>query len=263
MLKAILLLKLNSFKAQLQYPASFLTQVLSVALIGFLSILSLLVLLAAFPSIGGWGFYPLGFMLALRQMAHGLHHGLFFSFFGHLWLVRRGEFDRMLVRPLHPILQIMASGLNLSSIGEFLPGAVLLAVTWPHVAVAWTPLNVAYLAVVLLSGAVIEWAVYLFFAGFDFWLGGRAGLLYIPSAFLHPSTLYPAHIYGRALAFTITFVLPYAFIAYYPTLYFFQMDAGPFPAYLAYLAPLVALVTAVVAIAFWSLGLRRYQSTGT
>ena len=169
----------------------------------------------------------------------------------------------MLVRPLHPILQIMASSLNLSSIGEFLPGAVLLAITWPHVAVAWNLLNVVYLVVVLLSGAVIEWAVYLFFAGFDFYLGGRAGLLYIPSAFLSLSTLYPTHIYGRALSFTVTVVLPYAFIAYYPTLHFFRLDAGAFPACFAYLTPVVAVVTAAIAIGFWSLGLRRYQSTGT
>ena len=56
--------------------------------------------------------------------------------------------------------------------------------------------------------------------------------------------------------------VPYAFIAYYPTLYFFQLDAGPF-AFLAYLTPLVAVLTTVVAVVFWSFGLRHYQSTGT
>ena len=112
MLKVILLLKLKSLKAQLQYPVSFITQVASIALIGLLRIPSLLILTSAFPIVGGWNFWDLGFMAALSFMAHGVHHGLFFSFFGHRDMVWRGEFDRLLVRPLSPVWQIMADGLN-------------------------------------------------------------------------------------------------------------------------------------------------------
>ena len=79
MLKAILRLKLASLKAQLEYPANFFMQVASIALIGFLGIPSLLLLTRAFPSIGGWDFDMLGFMVALKQMAGGVHHGLFFG----------------------------------------------------------------------------------------------------------------------------------------------------------------------------------------
>jgi ABC-2 type transport system permease protein len=74
---------------------------------------------------------------------------------------------------------------------------------------------------------------------------------------------YPAHSYGRPLAFFITFVFPFAFMAYFPTLYFFQADVEMFPGMLSYLAPVVAVLSAAVAVAFWSFGLRHYQSTGT
>ena len=263
MLKTILQLKLNSLKAQLEYPANFCMQIASIALIGFLGIPSLLLLTSAFPSIGGWDFYMLGFMAALRHMAGGVHHGFFFSFFHHRELVRNGEFDRMLVRPIHPLLQIMASSLNLSAIGEFLPGLVLFAITCPRVAIEWNLANIAFVVVVVLCGAVIEWAVYLFFSAFDFWLAGAESLHYIPDAFLDSVLYYPAHIYSRALAFTITFVFPYAFIAYYPTLHFFQIDVDMFPGVFAYLTPVVAVVSTAIAVAFWSFGLRHYQSTGT
>jgi ABC-2 type transport system permease protein len=260
--KIILLLKLKSLKAQLQYPANFAMQVVSVGLTGFLGIPTLLLLTSAFPSIGGWDFGKLGFMVALVQMAKGVHHALFMPFWGHLGLVRNGDFDRLLIRPVHPIVQIMASDLSLSAIGEFLPGLILFAITAPKVEVKWGLLNILFLVVVVVSGAIIEWAVYLFFATFDFWLV-HASLLYIPTAFLSSLTLYPMHIYGRALSFVMTFVLPYAFMAYYPTLYFFQLDAGTFPRFFAYLTPLVAAVSTVIAIAVWSVGVRHYQSTGT
>jgi ABC-2 type transport system permease protein len=263
MLKTILRLKFKSLQAQLEYPANVVMQVVSIALIGLLGIPSLLLLTTAFPSLGGWDFYMLGFMAGLRQMAQGVHHGLFFSFYHHRDMVRSGEFDRMLVRPVHPLFQIMASSLDLSAIGEFAPGLVLLVLTAPRVAIAWDAANIAFLAIVVLGGAVIEWAVYLFFSAFDFWLEEAESLHYIPDAFLESVLYYPAHIYSRALVFTITFVFPYAFMAYYPTLYFFRLDVEMFPGVFAYLTPVVAVVSTAIAVAFWSFGLRHYQSTGT
>jgi len=265
MLKTILYLKLKSLQAQLEYPASFLMKVASIALIGLLGIPSLLLLTRAFPSVGGWDFYMLGFMIALKQMAGGVHHAFFFSFYHHRELIRTGEFDRMLVRPIHPLLQIMASSLDLSAIGEFLPGLVLLVITCPRTAIEWNLANVTFLVVVVLSGAVIEWSVYLFFTALDFWVEEEESLGSLPDTTFRESALmyYPVHIYSRALAFAITFVFPYAFIAYYPTLHFFQLDVERFPRFFAYLTPLVALVSTVIAVAFWSFGLRHYQSTGT
>ncbi|MBN1877139.1 MAG: ABC-2 family transporter protein [Anaerolineae bacterium] len=262
MLKIILLLKFKSLKAQLQYPVSFLTQVISVSLIGFLRIPALLILTYTFPTVGGWDFWRLGFMAALGRMAHGVHHALFFSFFSHREMVHRGEFDRLLVRPVPPVFQIMASSLNLSALGEFIPGLVLLLITAPQARVAWTPLNLLYLIIVVLSGAVIEWAVNLFFMTFDFWLE-QATLLWLPDIFLGQSDLYPIHIYGDVLSFILTFVFPYAFIAYYPTHHFFQLEGELLWRGFAYLTPVVATGMVVISLAFWTIGLRRYQSTGT
>ena len=261
MLKVIFLLKLKSLKAQLQYPTSFIVQIFSINLIGLLRIPSLLILTSAFPTVGGWDFWKLAFLAALSLMAHGVHHGLFFSFFSHREMVWNGDFDRLLVRPLSPVWQIMASGLNLSALGEFLPGLILLCIAAPKAQVAWTPLNTLYHIVIVLSGAVIEWAVNLFFMTFDFWLE-RATLLWLPDVFSGQASLYPIHIYGAVLPVILTFILPYAFIAYYPTYYFFHLEGAPHWQGLVYLSPLVAVLTAGIALAFWSLGLRRYQSTG-
>jgi ABC-2 type transport system permease protein len=264
MLKTILYLKFKSLQAQLEYPASFFLQVASIALIGLLGIPSLLLLTRAFPSIGGWDFYTLGFMIALKQIAGGIHHALFISFYQHRDLIRNGEFDRMLVRPVHPLLQIMASSFDLSAIGTFLPGLVLLGITCPQAAIEWNLANIAFLVVIVLSGAVIEWAVYLLFAALDFWVEEQECLGSFPDTLRESAVMYyPAHIYSRALGFVLTFILPYAFIAYYPTLHFFQLDVEGFPRTFAYLTPVVAVVSTAIAVAFWSFGLRHYKSTGT
>jgi ABC-2 type transport system permease protein len=259
--KLFLLLKLKSFRAQLQYPASFFTQIFSVSLIGLLRIPSLLLLTYAFPSIGGWDFWQLAFMASIYFMAHGVHHGLFFAFFNHRSMVWRGEFDLILVRPLSPVLQIMASSLNLSAIGEFIPGIVLLLLSASKVKVAWSPFNISYLIMVVVAGAVIEWAVNLIFMTFDFWLE-RTTLLWIPDVFMRWASVYPIHIYGSILSVILTFVFPYAFIAYFPAQYFFQRYDVLFGQAYVYMTPLVALFAISVALLFWFQGLKRYQSTG-
>lgn len=262
MLRVILLLKWKSLKAQLQYSESFAVQIASVALTGLLRIPALLILTRAFDTIGGWDFPELALLVALVQMAHGVHHALFFRFFLHRQLLREGEFDRMLVRPLHPAWQMLGDSLVMASIGEFLPGLALLAVSTVGGDLAWTLLDVAYLAIVVLSGACIEGAINIVFVTFDFWLE-QTTLLWLPETLQGASSLYPVHIYGPFLSFVLTFVFPFAFIAYYPAHHFLGETVPIYGQALVYLAPVVAAAMLAGAIAFWSAGLRHYRSTGT
>ena len=210
MLRIIQLLKWKSLKSQLQYPANFLFQVGGMSLMGFAGILRILILILTFETIGGWRFAQAGFMIGVWRLCHGLHLALFMSFWSHPWLVREGQLDRMLVRPVHPLLQILASDLPLMSVGDFVPGLVLLGLTYQEVAVSWSLPNILFLVIVVCSGSVIEWAVLLATNTLDFWFTDARGVRWIP-----------------------------------------------------YLAPLVAGSAAALAIAFWSIGLRHYQSTGT
>lgn len=262
MLRAFFLIKKQSLLAALQYPANFVMDIIGVSLTGFAEVLAIFLLTGAFQAIGGWSLWQVGFMAGLWRLSHGLHQALFLGFGEHHWLVRDGAFDTLLVRPAHPIVQILALSLPLKALGELLPAAALFALTWRHVPVAWTPGNLLFLGLVVLSGAVIEWAVYVVMAALDFWFP-ETSKLWIPNAFLFASARYPLHIYGRVFAGLLTFVFPYGFMAYYPTRHFFQLTGGDYPAFFAYLSPLVAAVTLLAALAFWSLGLRHYQSTGT
>ncbi len=262
MLRAFWLIKIQSVKAALQYPANFFLDVLGVGLNGFAEVLVVLLLTAAFQAIGGWNFWQVGFMAGLWRLSHSLHHALFLGFMEHHWLVRDGEYDTLLVRPAHPIVQILARGLPLEAIGELLPAATLFILTAGHVQVAWTIGNILFLGVVIASGAVIEWAVYLFFNSFDFWFTENDHL-WVANTFLFPTARYPIHIYGRVFTSVLTFVFPYGFMAYYPAHHFLGITPVDLPASFIYLSPLVAGITLLIGLGFWSLGLRYYQSTGT
>lgn len=262
MIRAFLFMKRQSLKAQLQYPANFMLNILGVSLAGFAEALAVFLLTTAFTGIGGWNFWQVGFLAGLWRLAHSLHHALFLGIWEHHWLVRDGEYDRLLTRPVHPLVQILSSGFHLEALGEFIPAATLLAICAPRLPIPWNAANLLFLALVVVSGAVIEAAVYLLFATLDFWFP-QAGSLWIPNAILFPTSRYPLHIYGRALASFLTYLFPFAFIAYYPAHHFLQITPQVGAAFFPYLSPLVAAVCAAVAFAAWSFGLRHYQGTGT
>jgi ABC-2 type transport system permease protein len=261
-LRMVLLLKWKSFLAQLQYSESFVIQIASVSLIGFLRVPGLLILTRAFGTVGGWGLWDLVLLAALVQMAHGLHHALFFRFFLHRQLLHEGEFDRILARPLHPIWQMIGGSLPMAAVGEFLPGLLLLVAAASGRGLSWSLSDLAFLCLVVLSGATIEGAFNIIFATFDFWLE-QTSLMWLPTAFLEAPARYPVHIYAPFLTFVLTFVFPFAFIAYYPAHHFLDRAVPIYGQSLAYLSPLVACVLLSLAVGFWSVGLRHYRSTGS
>lgn len=75
---------------------------------------------------------------------------------------------------------------------------------------------------------------------------------------------YPITIFPRALQFFLTFLLPFAFINFYPAAMLLRKEipAG-YPAILPYLPPAVGIVAFVLSIRLWNWGLGHYQGTGS
>ncbi len=261
MLRIILLLKWKSLKAELQYPLNFALTAVGVSFIGGMDILLIVIPANTFKTIGGWDVWSLGFMFAVWKLSHNVHQAIFIPFWGHDQLVRTGQYDLLLVRPVHPIWQILTSSFVVQDLG--IPSLAMLFITATHVRVTWNAATIAFLLIVILSGAVIEFAVSLFLSGFGFWFIQTSNLRGIAHTFLFRVANYPVHIYGSVFAFIMTFIFPYAFMGYYPTHVFFQLDSQIYSSFFPYLAPVVAVVAFALAYGFWSLGLRNYQSSGT
>jgi ABC-2 type transport system permease protein len=77
-------------------------------------------------------------------------------------------------------------------------------------------------------------------------------------------TSYPMHIYQSWMRSVFTFVIPMAFVNFYPSLYLLgKPDPLGLPSWMPFVSPLPAAAVLAGALAFWRLGVRRYQSTGS
>ena len=71
---------------------------------------------------------------------------------------------------------------------------------------------------------------------------------------------YPITIFGPVFKFVFTFLIPIAFIAYYPSLVILRPDEIPV---LTWLSPVIGLIFFGLSYKFWMLGVRKYNGTGS
>jgi ABC-2 type transport system permease protein len=251
-------------RSQLQYRASFALDLTGMFLISFLDFVAVLILFQNVPALDGWTLHEVAFLYASTCISFALVDLVI----GHLDLfprmIREGTFDLVLVRPRGTLFQIVASDFALRRLGKAIQGALVFAYALTGVDVDWNAGRVAMIGVMLVAGALIFSAVWIAGATIAFWTvdGGE-----FTNAFTYGGnflTQYPISIYGEWLRRFLAFVVPMAFVCYFPALYVLDKpDPLGFPRALQFASPLVALATAIVASVVWTFAVRRYRSVGS
>jgi ABC-2 type transport system permease protein len=128
---------------------------------------------------------------------------------------------------------------------------VLVIFSAARLGIVWTPLNILYLIIAVISGGVIFIALNLITAAGAFWI--------VQSIPVTEFARFPLTIYPRSIGLLLTWLIPYGFASFYPASQLLGRDVG----LLAWLAPFVAAVLAVISYRVWLFGLKHYGGTGS
>jgi len=131
-------------------------------------------------------------------------------------LVRRGEFDRILLRPRGEVLQVLGSRFELTRIGRLIQAALVFAYGVSRASVEWTALRVMTLFSMLLGGVVLFSSLFLVYAAFCFFTLEGLEFMNIFTDGAKEYGKYPVDVYGRRMQRFATYCIPYALIQYYP-----------------------------------------------
>jgi ABC-2 type transport system permease protein len=72
------------------------------------------------------------------------------------------------------------------------------------------------------------------------------------------------HIYGKWMRRLFGYLIPLAFVNYFPALYILgKSDPIGAPSWFRFMSPVAALGSVVVATVIWRAAVRRYRSTGS
>ncbi len=139
---------------------------------------------------------------------------------------------------------------------------MLIASSW-MLQLDWSLGTGGFLLLTLVSGVFVEGSVYVALAALSIRvLEVRSALLVVNSIF-DAFGGYPTHAFSKGAQILLTFVLPVAFIAYFPaTIILGETGSLKMPLPLAYCTPLVGVLLFGGAVHIWQKALHHYQGAG-
>lgn len=221
------------------------------------------VLLGAFGAIAGWGVGEVAFLYGLRLTAHGVCTINFGQHRSSAQAIRNGDWDRFLLRPAGPLMQLLTRHFNPGTIGDLVLGLAILVTAANLIEVQWSAGKLLFLALAALGGGLVEAGLQIALSALDFRWGPLVRIKDMVDRILTDFGAYPMTIFGTAGTWLLTFLIPLAFMAYLPTTVLLdRTEELVVPVWTAQLSPLAGPVLLVLAVAFFRYMSRFYASPG-
>ena len=251
-------------RADWQYRASFVGYTITQGLITVLDFLQIAVIFGQVDELVGWSVAEVAFLYGASSVAFYLGDVFISQVERGPQRVRAGTFDALLIRPLGTLFQLCADDFAFRRTGKLVQAVAVLVLATAAVDVRWTAARVGVFVMMLVAGTVIFSSIWVITSAVAFWMvEGQEimnGFTY-GAAFV---TEYPLQVMTRWLRWLFTFVVPAAFVCFFPTLFVLgKPDPFGFPAWLRFASPVVAVGLLLLARASWFGAVRHYRSTGS
>lgn len=251
----------RSIIARLEYKKDTFISIISFFMVNVASILSISFILNSIPSLKGWTMSEIGFLYGFSMMPVAIDH----LFTDDLWTVayfkvRSGELDRMFLKPVPVLFQVIAETFQLEGLGELLVGIIMLIVCGNMINVSWSFPLILLLIIATIFGGVIITSLKIIFASLAFIFKRSGPLLQVVYNFIS-YTRYPLSIYPKFVKALLTFIFPFAVFISFP------IETVLYNSYSPYLLMLVIILVAIgllsLSIVIWWLCSKKYESSGS
>jgi ABC-2 type transport system permease protein len=249
-------------RASRAYPVSWAMLVVGGFLITGIDFVGIWVLFQNVDDLGGFDLHEVAFLYG----GTGISFAVADLFAGRVerlgQTIRLGRLDQMLVRPVPLLVQVCADEFALRRVSRIAQAGLVFG--WASTYVDWTASRVLITVLMLVAATVIFVALFVALACIQFWTIDSAE---VANAFTYGGntvTSYPLTVFPSEVLKAMTFVLPLAFVNWYPSLHVLgREDPLGYPEWTQWLSPVVAVLFTAVALLAWRAGVRSYQSTGS
>lgn len=146
----------------------------------------------------------------------------------------------------------------MKGLGQLAIGIFTLVYSWGKLGLAVSAGKILLLIVEILSASLFMIAIMNIAASVCFWVH-NSGFVMVMSFRFTDYARYPANIYSKVFRFIFTYIIPIAFISYYPSLFFMQPGNVPM---LSYLTPVFGVLFFYLSYRIWMRGAMQYSGTG-
>jgi len=254
-----------AIKANFQYRLNAFLLSFGVFIREFVNIIIVYLLLKQFGSLNNWNLNEMFFLFSLLYLSYSLLVLFFTGMRDFSYLVHTGQFDRYLLRPVGLFFQIIATKADyFASIGHGTVGILLFLKTSQVIGVIWNWESIVYYLLALSGGILIQLSLWMISASLSFRTIKSDAIVNFLFWNVRKFAGYPLSIFPLFIRNILMFVVPFAFVNYFPAQYFLHKpDMGMFWSGLIYLPPVVGITLFLIVSLIWRISLRHYTSTGT
>lgn len=251
-------------KSNFIYRFNSLTIAIAVFSREIVNIIVIYLLFLKFSSLQQWKLNELFFLYSFLFLSYSLVTFLFTGIRDFDELVYEGEFDNFLYKPLGILFQVVASKSDYAaSLGHGLIGVILFVISANSINVEWNIIEISYALITIMGGVLIQTSIFMFSSTLSFWTIRATNIRNILFFSTRKFAGYPISIYPVFIQTIMIYIIPFAFVNYFPAQFFLQKDDGfIFNKAFLYATPIVGLVMINFAYFAWKKGIMKYCSVG-
>ena len=246
-------------KSTLEYKRSFILGFISQFLVFFTYYFIILALFSKFNNIKGFSMYEVLLCFSIIQFGYAFNE-IFARGIDHFdRLIVNGTFDIILLRPQSILLQSIISELDFVKISRLFQSLIVVFISIINLKISFNIFKILVLLLMLLSAVIIFFSIFLSMASYCFiTIQGLEVRNLFTDGGKHMAQ-YPIGIFKKGFMIFFTFIIPYAFVNYYPLLYLLGKNNDIFYG----LSPLLVTIYLIPSIILFKLGIKKYTSVGS
>lgn len=249
----------QDLKSKMSYRADFIISTIGMIFTNIAGFISFWILFSNFPSIDGWSYYEILFLYGFSLISLTPVQCLFDNNWSLRTYVYSGDFIRYCFRPINLFFYFQSEIFDIKGLGQLAFGIGTIAYSWNKLGLDFTPLILLKLIIFMITSSLIMIAVQNAAAATCFWIQNSFYVLDFVMSFKDYSK-YPITIFSPVFRFIFTFIMPIAFIAYYPSIVILRPDEVPL---LSWLSPFIGILFFFLSYKFWMYGASKYSGTGS
>ncbi|WP_304433268.1 ABC transporter permease [Acutalibacter muris] len=255
-----------ALRREMAYRGTFIAGIIGQWISYGATFLGIYIMVSSFDILGGWNGSEVLMLYGLSVMSYAIGASFFCNFSNGLaGRIRSGEFDASLTKPIHPFLhEVFSAGYNVGYISHFTVSLVIMVIALSHTDFIPTVPSLLFLLSAVLGASLVQAAALIASSTMSFFTVGNNPIADFLLWDVKEFTNYPITVFPKGIQFVLTFILPFAFMNFYPAAALLGKSIPEgYPAILPYLSPLVGALVFALSILLWNWGLKHYKSTGS
>ena len=179
------------------------------------------IMLYKFQNLAGWSPYEVLFLYTLNIFSYSIIATFLMNPCEKLpKYIQSGEFDGIITKPVNSFFYYTFRIFSTGYFANFTMCLVVMIICIIKLHIRMNLLNIIFLILVLLGGSLIQGALFIFEAVPTFWIIKNDSLRGLLISNFRSFIQYPLSIYNSVIQVFMTFIIPYGFINFFPSQYF-------------------------------------------